>query len=81
MVRVPAEASSINRSMVLIPAAVSGNLVGLGVTLAHPGLIGPLIRDVLLGDSSDGSTQVSAADQTRLATTLDRAYLGFTRHR
>jgi hypothetical protein len=74
--RVPASADVSNRYMEPKPMEVANDLGALGLPLPDPSQAGTMIHDFLCGDSEGGLVQVSASDQSRLASALDVAYLG-----
>ena len=73
-VRVPAEPADSNRYFEPAPGAVAEDLLAAGLRLSNPAEADALLRAFLAGPTG-GFDQASDADQTRLTTELDKAYL------
>lgn len=74
VIRVPEPADSSNRYLQPAPNAIAEDLLALGLRLDNPSETDALLRDLLIG-ARGGFDQVIEADQVRLVSALDRAYL------
>jgi hypothetical protein len=72
LVRVPGDPRASNRYLLPQAGAISADLLALGQRLSEPEYVDELIRGFLSAKALD---QISALDQARFASALDKSYL------
>jgi hypothetical protein len=71
-----ADIGASNRYVEAAPGAIAADLLAVGLHLVDPEEVDELISGFLLGSTTGGLDQVPAIEQVRLASALDRSYLG-----